>query len=405
MAYTIINGFETGSVYSDVGQVDIWTGAAVSVVTTPIRTGTGTYALKTSATSGTDAWSFVTLRSKNAGGTFRTTEVLCARCYFYIETMPNFSGSFRTIFNTFDGSSGTSVLLRPDTGTLQIATAAGTSRVDSAAGVVTTGQWYKLSFDASGGTRTLYLDDVQIAQSTGGVSAAASERIEVGYDCWKTGASGATVTFSFLWDDVITSNSSFGGPGPSSGCKLLLPAADPGALNSWTNGGGGTTSIFEGVNNRPPTGAAAATNGIKIKNAGSTANLDYVATMQTYTAGGIPAGATINAVMPICVDGEEVTTGTKTGNIWCASNPSQTAGGNSFDYGDDLGALGTFPTLWMPHYGPATSSPSVTLGTAPTVTVRKTAATARVVDVTLLGLYVDYTPAAPAGTTQMGMII
>ena len=202
-------------------------------------------------------------------------------------------------------------------------------------------------------------------------------------------------TADLYFDDVMacdTATLQFRG---SSKQVILLPTADPGALNSWTNGGGGTTSIFEGVNNRPPVGAAASTDGIKIKNAASGGNLDYTPTMQTYIAAGVPVGSTVNAVMAICNDGEEASTATKVGSVWVASNPAQAAAGTSFDYGNDGGALGTFPTLWSVHRGPVAVAPSVTLATAPTMTVRKTTSTTRVVDVDFMGIYVDYTPPAP----------
>lgn len=395
MGVTIISGFETGS-----GHAEGLFLSNVGGVTTSLAR-TGSYSLGFNIASFLDPGGYINYNSRAAGGTQRNI-AQSARFYLRITTMPSFTGSqkYSVIAQTGNGTTaaGTQVALN-DSGNLIIAGGNSLDGAVTSSDALSTGQWYKISFDASGTNRTLYVDDVQWAQATGRTTASAQTAFRIGFNT-NDNINLDIVTAALYFDDLLVDDSSFGGSGPSGNILLLLPTADPGSLNSWTNGGGGTTSIFEGVNNIPPVGVAASTNGTKIKNAASGSNLDYVATMQTYTAAGVPSGATINAVMAICNDGEEVTTGTKAGGIWIASNPSQTAGGNTFDYGNDTATVvGTFPTGWTPHLGPVTSSPSVTLGTAPTVTVRKTGSTTRVVDVDLLGLYVDYTPLPVAKQT------
>ena len=73
-------------------------------------------------------------------------------------------------------------------------------------------------------------------------------------------------------------------------------------------------------------------------------NLDYKPSMQTYTDAGIPATAKINAVMALSNDRQESSKGNaRFGGIWIDKNPSQAAGGYSFDFGDDGGMVGAFP--------------------------------------------------------------
>lgn len=353
MAVTLLCGFEMGSL----GELFAATsGGALSVGSAIKRS--GTYALKVQTTANSaDA----TFKAIAAGGTNRTI-FKSVRLYIYIVTSP--SGN---------------VFFWNDDNTLTLSISAGAISVNSGtADVYIDGS---LEISGTGTSGAMSLDAWHCVNIISGLSA--DTIVHIGL----TGIS----TAEYYVDDIVFSDSNeVIGPGNQ---FLLLPTSDPASLNSWTNGGGGTTSIFEGVNNIPPTGSAASTNGIKIKNGATGSNLDYVATMQTYTVAGVPSDATVNAVMAICNDGEAVSTGTKAGAVWIASNPSGQSP-QTFDYGDDSGALGTFPTGWKTHYGPVTSSPSVTLGTAPTVTVRKTGSTNREVAVDFLGLYVDYTPSS-----------
>jgi hypothetical protein len=203
------------------------------------------------------------------------------------------------------------------------------------------------------------------------------------------------------FDDVIFDDNTFATSGfPGAGQSILVkPNADPASLNSWTGGAGGTSNIFNAVIVSPPGGKSAAgeNNTTQIKNAASGGNLDYKPTTPSYQTAGVGASDTINAVMAITNDCEEVSTGTKAGGVWIDSNPAQTAGGNTFDFGDDTSTVcGTFGSLggWITHYGPVNTT-GVTSGSAATVAIRKTTSTTRISDADFLGIYVDYTPAPP----------
>lgn len=382
MAITYITGFEM----SHLGE--FWGSAGTFSVTATAKR-SGAYGIRVNPT---DTNGYVEVRSVVAGATLRSF----ARSFsfwVYFVALPtgntssgcqlgwtgagaNVSTSYRVSVTGSTYSTPSVLVATSDSGGNQFGTT-----------TLQTGVWYHIGvecgYNAGVGTK-VYLNKMLEATATGGTGTTATTSFCIG--------TGTTSTCDYYIDDVVVDDATVTG-GPSAGSQLLLlPTADPGALNSWTNGGGGTTSIFEGVNNIPPVGVAASTNGVKIKNAASGSNLDYIATMQTYIAAGIPVGSKINAIMAICNDGEEVATGTKAGGVWVASNPAQAAPGNTFDYGDDAGALGTFPTGWKTHYGPVTGNPSVIITTAPTMTVRKTGSTTRVVDVDFMGIYVDYTP-------------
>lgn len=370
------------------GEVASSTGAA-TVQTATVRT--GTYALKCDSTSAAAAVSFTSV----AAGAVSRSNFMALRFFVNFSTLPGGSSASANILASFSTSTA------PVSGYRLVMTGSAnatpsTLAVVNDAGGITTGTtqlqantWYEIVVEyTAAAVINCYLNGVLEATRSGGTATTATTTASLGIF---GGSQGVGVAY---FDDVMVGDAPFGrSPYPYSKQRVLLPTADPGTLNSWTNGGGGTTSIFEGVNNIPPTGVALFIDGTKIKNAATGSNLDYTPTMQTYTAAGVPSGSVVNAVMAICNHGEEATTGTKAGDVWIASNPAQAAGSGTFDYGNDTAtAVGTFPTGWATAVGPVTASPSVTLGTAPTMTVRKTGSTNRVVDVDFMGIYVDYTP-------------
>lgn len=376
MAWTAkyITGFEMGSV----GEFFSVTGSP-SVQSTTVRI--GTYALQCN-TSGATA--YVAQKSIAAGGTARTSG-LGASCAFWLRigTLPSANCNIYQGLNSV-GTPISYLRLNAD-GTLTTSSDGSTDLATSSNALSADGQWHLIEFRQGGNA---YVDGAIWVNggNTSGGSGVTEIRLGVLTSC----------TSNLYFDDVVNYQESGTITIQSTTYKTisLLPTGDPVSLNSWTNGGGGTTSIFEGVNNVPPTGTASATNGIKIKNAASGSNLEYVATMQTYTAAGVPSGSTVLATMGICNDSQEVTTGTKAGDIWIASNPDgrAAAGTDTFDYGNDGAATGTFPTGWTTHFTTPQSSPTVTLSSAPTLSVSKTGSTTRVVDVDYMAINVLYTP-------------
>lgn len=196
-------------------------------------------------------------------------------------------------------------------------------------------------------------------------------------------------------DDQGANQNTYPGAG---NIALLVPISDNARASLWTGGIGGTTSLFDAVDNKPPVGTATETNTSQIEHAGSAAGTTdaYDANMTTYTNAGIGAGATINVIVPLINHGEDVTTGTKLLTFSVVSNPAIASAGN-FAAGLDGGLLGTYPSGWFTTLGTTTYAPSVTLGTSPVMRVTRPEVATRVASVDFMGMVVDYTPAAVPG--------
>lgn len=216
-------------------------------------------------------------------------------------------------------------------------------------------------------------------------------------------------------DDVATNDST--GAANNSWCDVgnvvaLLPTADSAVGTGWTLGTGTAISANSGstaVKNVPPLGVAdlaAGSDPKQIRNASSNANVNYDATMTTYTAAGIEAGATINAVQPWVATAAPLVTSAKLGTVGVVSNPAITsvnlaAQGTSGAFWQG-NAGGTYNTGWKWSRGTMTNAPSVTLGTAPVMRITQVTASTRIAVVCFMGMYVDYTPSSGSTYTKAG---
>jgi hypothetical protein len=241
------------------------------------------------------------------------------------------------------------------------------------------GIFHKISIVESGGTKTLFVDGSSWKTAAESITAGVS--LTIGF---------AAATADLVFDDILVASDNNAGVDMPAGNVILLPAVSDGFDGTWTAGAGGT-SLFTAVDSIPPIGDATPTDLTQITNVSKTGSQDCSVNCRTYTDGGIGASDTINAVMAICCDGEQVNTGTKAGWVRLISNPTD-AVAYTFDFGDDIGALGDFPTNWRTHVGPTTSALGVSKVTSPAVQIQKTDATTRATDVCFAGVYVDYTP-------------
>lgn len=208
------------------------------------------------------------------------------------------------------------------------------------------------------------------------------------------GDSGTTTTCTYYMADIAYDSTEWVG---DSNLAVLLPTADS-QRGTWTGGAGGTTNLFEAINNTPPIGTATETDLTQIENVDTTPDNstdEYRVTMQTYAAAGVRGR--VRDILRVIWHGEDVATGTKTGSCALFSNPAELSY-KPFTFGEDVGALGTWPTNWRKTTPSPlvdnfhTENPTVDLAVAPVVAIRKTDTGNRVVSVCFLALIVEYIP-------------
>lgn len=187
----------------------------------------------------------------------------------------------------------------------------------------------------------------------------------------------------------------------------LLPTSVSATGLGWTNDAATTTNLFNAVKNTPPTGIAdtvAGTGLHQIRNAtaNATSNMDFACT--SYTAAGVGASDTIDAVQVTCATSAPLVTSAKLGTIGIVSNPAVAnialgPGGTAGSFWGGV-AAGTFPTGWKMSYGTLALAPTVTKGTSPVVRVTQTTSSTRIAMVSALGITVAYTPVTGGGAAS-----
>lgn len=362
--------------------------------------------------SGATSWKFdSTVSNAQTFQTFTTGTLVLgrtyfARGYFRFASLPTAD----TNLISCAGVSGASILVTffAANSSLQL-WAGGTIGFSSP---LTTNVWYRVELSwkidtGSVDSCELVVDGVQAAATTG---AAISDSVTVpGVIMGMVGAPGASVVMYL--DDVAINDSTAGGtqtsyPGAAN-VVLLKPTADSAIGTGWVGGAGGTSSEFDAMNNTPPVGVAdTGTNASQNRNATAAANSNLDMTMTTYTAAGVPTGATINVVDPIVATGAPVVTSAKAGTVGVVSNPAITnvnlaAGGTAGAFWSGTTA-GTYPTGWKISHSTTTYAPSVTLGTAPVMRLTQVTSSTRIAMVCFMGIYVDYTPAVVANPPPPG---
>lgn len=267
-------------------------------------------------------------------------------------------------------------------------------------------QWYRIeaSITLNGSSQitdfSYLLDGVQGTSYTGKTIAITATGQSMG---WVQQVPGASLVFNIddvaLNDSTGTQQNTWPGEGS---IVLVKPNADSAIGTGWTLGTGTAIASNSGstaVKNVPPVGVADLTAGSdtkQIRNATSNANVNYDATMQTYTAAGVPSTDFIAVVVPIISTAAPVTTSAKQGTVGVVSNPTITnialgAGGTSGAFWSGV-AAGTYPTGWKWSFGTTTYLPTVTLGTAPVMRVTQVTSSTRIAIVDSMGIYVESKP-------------
>jgi len=259
--------------------------------------------------------------------------------------------------------------------------------------------WHWVGLRQVTGTSVAFLQIDGVDAVTGTATVTATSR-NIGFG----GTEASSVDAYF--DDVIGDDTGFLQP---SKVDTALPISDN-TVTGVTDNNGVTTNIWQCVDNTPPAGVASANEAANPK-AGmhfpASTTCNYLADLETYTTLGVASGDTVLAVQAIVRHGEDIATGTKNlQNVAALTNP--TVAGASVTAGNDAGAHGAETGLWQTTVGTLTTSPSVTLGTSPTIRTSRVSES-RVACVDFMGMFVAWTPAAaaanPPRSTQMPQLL
>lgn len=249
--------------------------------------------------------------------------------------------------------------------------------------------WYWIGFRQVAGTSVVFLKINGVDEITATVATIAEIGREVGpVDAFKYAAMECYI------DDVIATSDGFI---DSPSCvAMLVPTSDNARATLWTGGSGGTTNLYDVVDNIPPVGSASENNTTQIEHAGGAAGTTdaYDANMTTYTTAGITASDAILGIQYQITTGEDSGTGDKLLNFSLVSNPTQATGLANFNVysAGSSNALGTFPSNWKTTANTMVTNPSVTLGTAPVMRVVRPETASRVASVCYMSMFVAYSP-------------
>jgi hypothetical protein len=283
------------------------------------------------------------------------------------------------------------------TGTLQLWNAVSNTQIGSDSFVITNDKPYRIEVQLRIGTgstdqASLYVAGVQIATSSSlnlsdtapnqffvGIFGTATETVQIYF---------ASIAFN---DDQGANQTDLPGVGR---VLSLLPISDNARSANWLGGAGGTTNLFDAVNNTPAVGVASGsmTNTSQIKNSASDTTGNYDTNLQTYKSVGIDLLDKIALVQPIIDVGCSSATST-TGALFLTSNPAE---GAETSINFSFGAIaGSWPTNWVRRSNAVIYTPTVTKANSPVLRVGKRQSTTRIGMVDYMGLIVDYVPFRP----------
>jgi hypothetical protein len=255
------------------------------------------------------------------------------------------------------------------------------STIGTTATALSTATWYWIGYRI--GTFNAVIFQINgVDQVSGNVAAGGSN---IGF-----GGTEASAVDAYI-DDIITDDTGFL---RSSKVDTAFPISDN-TVTGVTDNNGVTTNIWQCVSNAPPGGVASANEAANAKKGMHfTASVtdNYIANLETYTTLGVGASDTVLAVQSLVRQGEDIATGTKTmQNVGALTNP--TVAGATITVGGDAGAHGAEAGLWVTTVGTLTTSPSVTVGSSPTIRASRVSES-RLACVDFMGMVVAWTPAA-----------
>lgn len=286
------------------------------------------------------------IRNAGAASTIGTSAMtLSANTWYRIET--------RLLVNTATGTGATSLIITDEAGGTQETVFDGAASTGTALTPIT----HRCGHIAAGDSQsTVYVDDLAINDHTG------------------------------------AEQNSYPGPG---NITLLKPVSDNAVSTGWTDGGGGTSNLYDAVNNVPPAGIATPANGTQIKNLASLgAPSNYNANCQTLEAAGGPAGATIKVAQAFARVSSSSNSGTNLMSVLSvvpADDPIRVDSEVTALAGADNSA--TVNTGWKTVKGPPMHSPALDSNDTPVVGVAKTElANTNAHQVDQMGMMVEWVP-------------
>lgn len=342
-----------------------------------------------------------------AGTVFTTGKRLFYRMYFRksadvasTQQLFRVGSGFASPFITLQiNSSGQIIISAPTTA----------SPIGSPSSALNNNQWYRIEFSylintgAADDSAELLIDGTSVASGTG-LTIATS-----GPGSWEW-VRPTTASVNWDWDDFAVNDDTGSAPHntyPGEGNILLAIPVSDSQVGSWTGGAGGTTNLFNALDNTPPLGTGAETDATQIESAdssGDNATDEYRATIESYTTAGLPSGATVNYVQPTVITGEDVSTGSKDISFAVNSNPAIGATASTVN-GGAVDVIGNNLAGWYNYFGLVANSPSITPGTSPILAIRKTDTGTRVLSVCAAGIYFDYTVAAGTAYTESATVL
>jgi hypothetical protein len=318
------------------------------------------------------------------------------RCAFQFDVVPSTAADLVA----FNNGTANAVIARLNTsGQVVIVDNAAATVAGGAGSAVSADTWFvveiRVKLDASpttsNGEIEFWLNGTQIANLTGQNCGTANwTQIRAG---WIVGGTGLTALW---WTDVGINDdqgaNQNGRPGHQGIVRHLLPISDNAAGN-WTDGVGGTTNLYDALNNVPPVGvvdtAASATSQIENPISGTSS---YEANCATYDSV-VPSDHDIVLISPVARIATSSLTGTNTGTMRIANNPDQGADSTvDFEGPSPFTAAGTEPTGWHTYKGTYTYSPSVTRSSGPRIRITKTTASTRIHQVDYAAVLVEHKP-------------
>lgn len=403
MAILFATGFETQT------QFDALTGGNSPGWDTTHSNGSGTTTFDT--TTFKNGAASIRFNSGAGNGTkvnifpllyFGTTGTYYCRYWFRVDGLPTSTSWISThVNNSFK-------IALTSTGKLRFING-GTSQVGSDSSVtISTNTWYLLDLryvlnsTPQVTTLDLKINGIQDTLLTGQtLTGTNSHYTQIG---WGNTAPGANKSIYF--DDFIFANTQ-----PTSTKVLFLKPISDNQRGSWTAGAGGTTNLYDAVDNIPIAGVAngSMTNTTQIistDTSGDNATDEYRVNLTTYTNAGVGADDRVDAILPFLATAENATSGTKTGSYAIRSNPDQ-GGMFTFTFGADssttmttIGANSGWAADDVWTQNPATQNPSITKGNSPVFYLRRTDAVAGTVSVASIGAYIAVTEFISSSDTR-----